>query len=55
MLLARLGCSDAKGEVLSQRVLDKPWKAAMLPDDVVCKLMEGLVRLRMQDRYFDKI
>jgi hypothetical protein len=55
MLLARLGCSDAKGEVLSQRVLDKPWKSAMLPDDVVCKLMEGLARLRMQDRYFDKI
>ena len=55
MLLARLGCSDAKGEVLSQRVLDKPWKSAMLPDGVVCKLMDGLARLRMQDRYFDKI
>ena len=53
--LMMLGSSGANIEVLSHRVIDKPWKSAMLPDGVVCKLMDGLARLRMQDRYFDKI
>jgi hypothetical protein len=53
--LMMLGSAGAKIEVLSHRIIDKPWKSAMLPDGVVCKLMDGLARLRMQDRYFDKI
>ena len=53
--LSLLSCADAECTVLSQRVLDKPWKSAMLLVDVVCKLMDGLVRLQMPDRYFDKV
>ena len=53
--LMKLSCSDAEGFALSQRTLDKPWKSARFPDDVACKLLDGLTRLRMSDRYFDSI
>ena len=53
--LRLLTSSDPECAILSHRMLDKAWKLAMFPEDVACKLLDGIVRLRMQDRYFIKI
>ena len=50
-----LSCTDAEGTILTHRFLDKPWMTAKFPDHVACKLLDGITRLRMPDRYMDKI
>jgi hypothetical protein len=52
LLLTRPDTSDF---VLPQRVLDKPWKRAMFPEDVACKLLDGLTRLRINLGYFSVV
>ena len=53
--LMLLTCSDAEGALLTQRILDLPWKRANFPEDVACKLMDGLMRLSMSKTYFHAI
>ena len=43
--LRLLTSSDPECAILSHRMLDKAWKLAMFPEDVACKLLDGIVRL----------
>ena len=53
--LMMLSSSEPEFDVLTHRHLDKPWRTAKFSDDVACKLLDGLTRLRMPETYFSTI